>query len=108
VIRGGGGDDEESGGPGNDTFQQEEVRDGADVFAGGTGIDAVSYAQRTRGVQVAIDGQANDGEKHEVDNVLTDIEDVTGTSGPDVLIGSDADDRLSGGPNADILSGLDG
>jgi uncharacterized repeat protein (TIGR01451 family) len=108
LIRGGGGDDEESGGPGNDTFQQEEVRDGADAFAGGTGIDTVSYAERTLGVRVAIDGQANDGEPGESDNALTDIEDVTGSFVRDLLIGSNADDGLSGGPGADILRGLDG
>jgi hypothetical protein len=98
------GDDELDGGP------------GADGISGGAGADdSVSYTGAP--VNVTLDGQANDGAAGEGDNVLPDVEDIYGTDGPDVLVGSAAantidgnagDDRITGGPGADSLIGGDG
>ena len=56
---------------------------GNDVFSGGAGRDRVDYYYETQGVNVTIDGVANDGagKRNEVDNVLTDVENVRGGKG---------------------------
>jgi Ca2+-binding RTX toxin-like protein len=66
-------------------------------------------------VSVTLDGVANDGSPGgEGDDVGTDVENVTGGSGPDTLVG-DADhnvlnggagrDSITGGPRSDTLLG---
>jgi Ca2+-binding RTX toxin-like protein len=103
ALLGLGGKDELDGGP------------GADGISGGSGDDSVSYTGAP--VNVTLDGQANDGAAGEGDNVLPDVEDVYGTDGPDVIVGSAAentidgnagDDRITGGPGADGLFGSEG
>ena len=103
VLLGGDGDDELDGGP------------GADALSGGPGRDAASY--EGAGVDVTLDGVANDGAAGEGDNVLLDTEDVYGTEGPDKLTGNRLDnaldglggnDQIVGGPGADGLFGGDG
>jgi hypothetical protein len=106
------------GGPGNDRLagtDADNVLDGgpgADLLKGMGGIDRTTYADRTEGVHVTIDGRADDGAPGEGDDVET--EDVNGGAGPDVLLGDDGrngltglcgDDRLTGGGGADVLEG---
>ncbi|MEY2426502.1 MAG: hypothetical protein QOI61_2074, partial [Actinomycetota bacterium] len=79
--------------------------DGADVIAGGTATDSVSYAGRSAAVTVRLDGVANDGEAGEGDDVRADVENVTGGNGNDTLVGSASANRLDGGPGADTVSG---
>jgi Ca2+-binding RTX toxin-like protein len=81
------GDDSTSGGDGDDRAVAEAVPDGADRYTGGSGRDIMSYAGRTTGVTVRLDGAANDGAKPfgEGDNVGArgDVEHVIGGSGDD-------------------------
>jgi len=102
-LLGGAGEDELDGGP------------GADGISGGPDRDSVSYAGAP--VTVTLDGVANDGAAGENDNVASDVEDVFGTDGPDVITGNAADntidgnagnDVINGGPGADGLFGSEG
>jgi Ca2+-binding RTX toxin-like protein len=130
VIVGTDGDDVVSGTPANDSLYGRAGNDallglagddeldggpGADGISGGPGDDSVSYTGAP--VNVTLDGQANDGAAGEGDNVLPDVEDVYGTDGPDVIVGSAAentidgnagDDRITGGPGPDGLFGSEG
>ena len=114
TVTGGAGQDDLSGGADNDTLLGEEGNDllrtdsGADVLAGGTGRDETSYATRTTGVTVTLDDVANDGGVGELDNVRSDVEDVTGGVGNDSLTGSDRPNELVGGSGNDTLNGLGG
>lgn len=115
VLRGGAGDDVLTdsggdnagdlldGGPGDDTMSAGR---GPDTYSGGDGEDSVvDYAGRWAPVSVSLDNQANDGAGGEADNVQGDVEDVTGGSGPDTLVGNDADNELVGGAGDDSISG---
>jgi hypothetical protein len=107
-----------AGGPGNDRLagtEADNVLDGgpgADLLKGMGGTDRTTYADRTEGVRVTIDGRSDDGVPGEGDDVET--EDVNGGAGPDVLLGDDGpnrltglcgDDRLTGGGGTDVLQG---
>jgi Ca2+-binding RTX toxin-like protein len=108
------------GGSGNDTLIGST---GANQLEGGGGFDTASYADRTTGVVVDPDGQPDDGAPGEGDNVLQDVEAITGGLGDDQLTGGLAtpgtltlrgfanevvvDRRLDGGPGADVLVGSD-
>ena len=96
---------------------------GANQLQGGGGFDTVSYADRTTGVVVDADGQADDGASGEGDNVLQDVESIVGGGGNDQLTAIPintgslklpgfanevvVDKRLDGGPGADVLVGTD-
>ena len=84
ILRGGPGDDVLDGGLGSDDM------------AGGRGTDAVTYAGRPA-VTVTIDDLANDGPPGELDNVQTDIENVYGSDGADMLTGSAGANALDSG-----------
>ena len=89
ALTGGTANDVIEGGPGNDVLRggADAGVDGADRFLGGSGRDTVSYAARTTGVRVFLDGVANDGTFPfgEGDNVGAgaDVEHVIGGSGND-------------------------
>ena len=86
---------------------------GADRLDGGSGNDTASYAASAAGVAVdLLSGSASGGDAQ--GDTLTSIENVTGSSHDDVLIGSAAanvlqgdqgDDTLIGGAGADTLDG---
>jgi Ca2+-binding RTX toxin-like protein len=106
VLRGGGGNDLEQGGDGNDTFDQEAAANGADTFVGGLGTDVLNYAGRTTDVSVTQDAIADDGwTGGEGDNVMLDIESITGGSGNDRLVGGSVANTLTGGFGVDTLIG---
>ena len=119
TLRGNGADNILRGGLGADTL---EGGAGADTLDGGADADEVSYSNSSNGVRVDLsntgaqadfDGaDANDNEA--VDDVLTDIENITGSDQNDWLTGNDdanrlvggaGDDRLEGGADADTLEG---
>jgi Ca2+-binding RTX toxin-like protein len=94
LLDGGAGDDSLDGGL------------GSDFLVGGSGIsDTVVYSSRSSPVTVDLDGLADDGQSGENDTVGTDVEDVLGGSGNDLLTGNEASNLLAGGPGADSLSG---
>ena len=93
-VDGGSGRDTISGGPGNDELN------------GGSGIDEVTYSGATQRVVVDFDDVADDGILSvETDNVHTDVEDITGGSGEDILTGDGRNNVLSGGAGADQITG---
>jgi Ca2+-binding RTX toxin-like protein len=111
VLNGGDGNDNLTGGTGIDTLNggnDDDVLDGgtgADLLNGGSGIDTVSYAGRSGNVTADLDGLPNDGESLELDDIGTDVENITGGSGDDVLTGNSAENTLIGNAGADTLDG---
>jgi Ca2+-binding RTX toxin-like protein len=105
TLNGGLGNDQLSGGTESDTLVGET---GADVMSGGGGTDTADYSDRTAPLDVTIDGTANDGESGEGDNVLSDVENVTGGAANDHLTGSAAKNGLDGAGGDDLLKGLGG
>ncbi|HJS93524.1 MAG TPA: hypothetical protein VJ741_04615, partial [Solirubrobacteraceae bacterium] len=122
------GNDTENGGAGNDYMgwtyvgntvptspPPEDMTDpGADTYTGGGGDDEVTYVNASGGVNVSLDGVANDGQPSEQDNVEPDIDHVFGTALDDTLTagtgsvtldGQDGNDTLYGGPGRDTLEG---
>ena len=112
-IDGGDGADSISGGGGNDTIQGGG---GDDTLNGGAGIDTISYANALTQVVVnlstaAISGgvlgpvaAARSAGGAGIDTI-TNIENVTGGSGNDIIWGSAAANALVGGLGDDNLTG---
>jgi Ca2+-binding RTX toxin-like protein len=111
TVGGGAGADRLDGGAGNDTLNGDSGDDrmvgaaGNDVLNGGTGTDTADYSARVASLTVTIDAVANDGAPGETDNVKTDVENVDGGGGNDVLIGGTANNVLTGGAGHDSLDG---
>ncbi len=84
---------------------------GATCSTAAPGIDAARYddsaslRSATQPLSLTIDGVANDGAAGESDNILTDVEDLYGREGADVLVGSASANALIGGGGADRLNG---
>jgi Ca2+-binding RTX toxin-like protein len=89
------------GGFGNDVLNGGE---GDDLLDGGSGTDRASYAGATAGVQVnlSIAGVQTTGMG---DDTLVAIENVSGSSYDDTLIGNTLDNVLDGGSGLDMLIG---
>jgi hypothetical protein len=81
-------------------------RGGADDIGGGDGLDRVNL-NSGGAVTVTLDDQANDGQLGGTEhaNVRSDVEDVTGSPGADVLVGSAAANELDGREGADRITG---
>ena len=107
-FSGGTGSDVMDGGDGNDSFLEDAAANGPDTFIGGAGVDRVSYSNRTASVTVTVGSGANDGQASEGDDVKADVENVTGGSGDDTLIGNASANALLGGAGNDTLTGGDG
>ncbi|TMQ25864.1 MAG: calcium-binding protein [Deltaproteobacteria bacterium] len=95
------------GGTGNDTLQGGL---GDDTLIGGAGVDTVSYADRTVTVKVSLDSAhlwvaAQNGEAGENDSIASDIENLTGGSGNDLLRGSSVANIIHGGAGNDTIEG---
>ncbi|MEA2272813.1 MAG: hypothetical protein QOI98_1521, partial [Solirubrobacteraceae bacterium] len=102
------GDDSLDGGNGDDSLQGGTASNGRDTMIGGTGTDTATFADRTNGVAISLDGQPNDGEPGEGDNVMQDVENATGGPGGDSIAGSAQANVLSGGGGGDDLDGAGG
>lgn len=104
ILEGGNGNDRLAGGPHKDALVGGP---GNDVMSGGEGHDNVSYYYETAPgtVLVQLDGLANDGPPSETDNVLLDIEELWGSPGVDVLVGSERNETLYGYASNDTLVG---
>jgi len=113
VLTGAGGANVLTGGVGNDAIQGLGGDDsliggvGGDTLNGGDGVDTISYAGSTLGVYVrlfnntAFGGDANG-------DVISNVENATGSSNNDDLMGSNGANALDGGAGADLLRGLAG
>lgn len=81
---------------------------GTDTYVGSSGSDTVSYAGEAAGVDVFLDGTANDGGPGENEFVPTDVEKVIGTAYDDFLSSRRDGTTLEGGAGADTFVGIDG
>jgi hypothetical protein len=105
VIGGHDGNDRLDGGPGDDAIDPGA---GADEVIGGPGTDIVSYFKGpAQPVAVTLDDVANDGEFGELDNIHSDVENINGGDGADVLVGSAQTNVIHGDLNGDLSSGND-
>jgi serralysin len=80
----------------------------ADVI-GGTGVDLISYANAPA-VRLSLDNQFNDGNRGK-ENIRSDFEQIVGSKGNDVLVGSDVSTKtesFAGGLGNDTMQGLGG
>lgn len=108
TITGGLGDDTLYGDDGDDTFNEGSATSGADTIYGGSGTDLVNYGSRTNDLTISLNNQADDGESGELDNVRSDVENITGGAGADTITGSNYDNVIDGGAGDDTLDGASG
>jgi Ca2+-binding RTX toxin-like protein len=118
VLEDGPGADHSDGGTGWDLMVQPADPDSGDRFVGGDQRDEVSYRARSEPVQVELgDPRAPQGAAGEGDSIALDVENATGGSAGDRLIGdgrdnaldgAEGDDHLAGGGGEDSLLGSDG
>ena len=111
-----------NGGPGNDVLRADgdvvggtptavpvnffsPSSDGSDEYAGGNGVDTLSYAGRTNPLNVTMGGGADDGEGPEGDNVEGSLDIVIAGAGDDVVVGTAANNQIIGGDGNDTLTG---
>ena len=111
-ISGGDGDDSIAGGIGNDCLEGGGLNDtfqggpGDDTFIGGAGRDLVDYAYVTgHGVTVSLADETAYGGS---EDVLSGIEDVSGSNQDDVLTGDVNDNLINGLIGNDLIRGLAG
>ena len=102
ALTGDSGNDSLNGGAGDDSLQGEA---GADVFIGGIGTDAAKYSEKTTGLTLDIDNEADDGVAGENDNINTDVENITGGAGNDTITGNSVANTILGGLGNDSLDG---
>ena len=98
-----------SGLDGNDTFRGGTGTgpDGIDRFAGGDDIDTVSYSNRTDAITAVAEDPSVIGAPSTTDNdsINATVENLTGGSANDTLIGNDLANTLDGGGGDDSLRG---
>ena len=93
-IKGGGGNDTIDGGLGDD------------YISGGEGSDTAYYGRRRENLRITLgDGEYNDGAIGEEDKLESDVENVTGGYGNDVIIGDGKSNILRGGAGNDEIRG---
>jgi Ca2+-binding RTX toxin-like protein len=101
ALTGLGGVDTLLGGAGNDTLTGGA---GADVITGDAGLDTADYTGSAAGVRVSLAARTAAGGDAQGD-VLSGIENVTGSDHADRLEGDDGANMLIGGAGADTLLG---
>jgi Ca2+-binding RTX toxin-like protein len=101
TLQGWAGDDTLNGGAGNDRLYGGA---GADHLNGGDGIDTADYSFSDAGVTVSLVSNTGSGGDAQGD-VLSGIENLTGSAFDDTLTGDAGANRLVGGEGADHLYG---
>jgi Ca2+-binding RTX toxin-like protein len=82
---------------------------GSDSLNGGDGEDWVSYYEHTTAVNVDNDGESyDDGSVGERDTVWSNVENISGGTGDDVIVGNSGRNRLDGYLGNDRIFGLGG
>ncbi len=107
VLRGDAGANRLDGGAGDDIL---EGRGGADTLMGGSNGalgDTATYSASGAGVTVYLTGLAGVGGDAEGDT-LSQIENLTGSTLADVLVGDASDNVIDGGSGNDVLEGAAG
>jgi Ca2+-binding RTX toxin-like protein len=107
VLRGDAGANRLDGASGDDIL---EGRGGADTLIGGSNGplgDTATYAASGAGVTVFLTGLAGVGGDAEGDT-LSQIENLTGSTLADVLVGNESDNFIDGGSGNDVLEGAAG
>lgn len=115
------GDDQVSGGAGND--QISDSGSGSDTYDGGAGDDWLVISYSDRGVTIDLTVTTPQASGHGDQDIILNIEHVSGTGyadtlsggtgansllgagGDDILIGRGGDDELTGGEGSDYLNG---
>lgn len=106
IVEGRGGADTLSGGNGNDTFVAT-IDDGDDGIFGGDGVDTLDFSEVTAPVHVDLTvGISLSSETGQ--DTFTDIENVIGSAGSDILVGNDTVNVIAGDDGADVINGGDG
>ncbi|MDX6733279.1 MAG: hypothetical protein QOC54_3227, partial [Baekduia sp.] len=100
ALDGGPGDDVLTGGPHSDVLSGGP---GADRMNGGGGRDTVTYAERSAGVTLAVNGVADDGAVGEGDDIADDVEVLVGGAGDDVLSSGPGPTWMRGGAGFDMV-----
>ena len=99
------------GGAGNDTLRGQFGDDvlvggvGNDSISGGAGSDTVDYSDSTSAVKVSLTTMKASGAGNDV---LSNIENIVGGSGNDVLVGSAGANAIDGGAGDDSIDGAAG
>jgi Ca2+-binding RTX toxin-like protein len=110
IICGGGGNDTLRGLEGNDILKGEGGADtlfggaGDDTLDGGNGTDTTDFSG-SPAIDASLTNNAAVGEGYDV---LSGVENLTGSNGNDTLSGSQANNTLSGGSGADTVVGMGG
>jgi hypothetical protein len=100
-----------NGGTGNDTFVMgTDGSHGAGTLIGGAGVDYVDFSQRSTALHLTMDGVTpsgtfSGGAVTEGVIISTDIENIHGGTGGDVIVGNALDNVINGGPGADSITG---
>ena len=114
VLTGGAGNDGLDGGSGNDALSGGDDNDtliggaGNDTLDGGAGSDTASYATSTAIVKVSLAITATQATGGGGNDTLVSIENLTGGSAADLLVGNGDANVLDGGAGADQIVGGDG
>ena len=98
------GDDIIDGGTGDDTISGAG---GDDTIIGGEGSDTVSFEEDTAGVQVDLGAGTATGAGTGTDTI-TEVENVAGGAGDDIIVGDEFDNVLEGGAGNDTITAGDG
>ena len=103
TLVGGGGNDSLVGGNGDDIFKNSGS--GTHVYDGGNGNNTVSF-ELVNSSGVKIDLRQSSGDNGEGGKeILTQINNLTGSAGNDSLAGNDSSNTLQGGAGNDTLDG---
>ncbi|ESQ89091.1 hypothetical protein ABAC460_13560 [Asticcacaulis sp. AC460] len=110
-LQGGAGNDSLGGNSGHDRLDGEDGNDlllgggGNDTLSGGNGTDTVSYANAGGSVTVSLAVATAQNTGGGGTDMLSGIENATGSAFTDILAGNAAANRLDGGAGADTLLG---
>ena len=95
IIQGGSGDDIIAGGG-----------SGSNNYDGGGGIDTIDYSGTTQGIVIDLSAASNQATGAEIGtDQITNVENVIGGSGDDLVTGNGGNNVLVGGVGADTLTG---
>ena len=110
------------GGAGDDTYAFDDQGAFTGTITGGSGTSTLDYSAYTTGVKVNLSGSAYTTDADEVVNAsvtvaaasatgtggITNIQNITGGQGNDILIGNSGNNTITAGGGVSIIAGLGG